>query len=132
MGTQTEKKRQERDGRRCRAPARQQGTRRGGGRRFFSHLAWGTSSFGRLHWSAENLRQQMLPRYSGNRLDIDRPSSIEPAALPARHRRLVDRRIKQQSERFERQLVRFTIQSDGGTVFHGVSSCISCNFWQAA
>jgi len=57
MGRQSEKKRQERDGRRCRAPARQQGTRRGGVHRFFSHLAWGRPSFGgpRLRGRARSL-----------------------------------------------------------------------------
>ena len=132
MGTQTEKKRQERDGRRCRAPARQQGTRPGGGCRFFSHLAWGTSSFGRLHWSAENFRQNVTARNTGNRLDLDRARRINATTLPTRDCGFVDRRIKQQTERLKRQLVRFTIQSDGGTVFHADSSCISCNISQAA
>lgn len=129
MGTQTEKQRQGRGthGRTHHAPARRQGSREGGAP-CCSRLAWRTSSFGRLHRSAENLRQQMLPRNAGNRLDVDGPPSIKPTALPARNRRLVDRRIEQQTERLKRQLVRLTIQSNGvAVVFHADSSCILCN-----
>lgn len=87
-------------------------------------------SFGGLR-HLEKFRQDQIARNAGDRFDLNGPLWRDLPTLPAENGRLVDRRREELAEVLKAHpVVLFAISGDGGSVFHGANSCISCNYWQ--